>query len=264
MPLQYTGPRLLRDLVRDLTAKFGWRISIEEPPWVISQGTGPLSRKEARTVSMSVNGSRLSLPEGKLSLNDVFAARYSSAQALIQACLNAFAKQGNQGGYVVRVSKDMLQIIPDPESPAVQTAGQSLLDYTISVPVEKRFPREHFAELCKAIQRASGIECIDSCSGAELHFNEVYLSSEPETVEWGCTEMNAREALEDYLSHSFTTLTWHLMCSPMDTGDRSCVLSLVPLELEVQTSKGRVRRAVYNDRGWRFPYPPPPPPPEQQ
>ena len=264
MPRQYAGPRLLRDLVFDLIAKFGWRISIEEPPWVMSQGTGPMFRKEIR-LSMDPHSSILKLPEGKLNLKDVLAADYSSAQELIQACLDAYSKQGNQGGYLVRASKDMLQIVPDPESQAVQAAGNSLLECKISVAAEKRFPLEHFAELCKAVQQASGVACVDAAtSGVDAHFNETYLASEPEKVKWGCTNMKARAALEDYLSHSLTTLTWQLMCQPKEAGDRVCFLSLIPLELEVQTSKGLVRKPLYCYRGWRFPFPPPPPPPDEK
>lgn len=262
MPRQYTGPRLLRDLARDLTAKFGWRISLEEPPWVMSQGAGPMFRKEIRLSSLDPHSSILSLPDGKLNLKDVFAADYSSAQELIQACLDEYSKQGNQGGYVVRATTDMLHIIPNPESQAVQIAGKSLLEYEISVAVEERLPRDHFAELCKAIQQASGVACVDG--GTDMRFNETYLASEPERVKWGCTNTKARVALEDYLSHSLTTLTWQLMCHPKEAGDRVCFLSLIPLELEVQTSKGRVRRPVYHDRGWRFPFPPPPPPPDEK
>jgi len=247
MPRQYSGQRPLRDLVNDLTAKFGWTISMEEPPWIESQARGPMYRPETRYGS-SIHNSKLKLPEGKLGLTSVFDEEYSSAQDLIRACLRAFSDQGNQGGYVVRESDGMLQIVPDPESPAVQITGPSLLDWEIEVPVEKRLPTWHFAALCDAIQKASGIDCIDV--GFIWGLDKPYLAKEPlETVAWGCSRMKARAALEDFLSHSMTTMTWRLVCSPKEEGDRVCYLSLSPLVLETQTSKGRVRKTIYFDRG---------------
>ncbi|MEN6537439.1 MAG: hypothetical protein ABFD89_27550 [Bryobacteraceae bacterium] len=260
MPRQYSGPRPLQDLVSDLTAKFGWNISLEEPPWIESQARGPMYRPENRYGS-SIHNSKLKLPEGKLDLTSVFASEYTSAKELIEACLKAYSAQGNQGGYIVRESNGMLQIVPDPESPAVQLAGPSLLDWEIEVPVEKRYPREHFAALCDAIQQTSAIDCDANYAG--LSFDKEYLANwPPERVEWGCSTMKARAALEELLSHSMTTMTWQQKCHPVEGGGRICYLTLLPLEVEIQTSKGKViRRTLCYDRGWRFPYPQPPPPP---
>jgi hypothetical protein len=221
MPRQYAGPHLLRDLAADLTAKFGWRISIEEPPWVMSQGAG-LMFPSQRRLPPELRNSTMNLPEGKLDLKDVLTANYDSAQKLIQACLFAYSNQGNQGGYLVRASKGMLQVVPDPKSPAVQISGQSLLDSVIEVPVEMRFAREHFEELCKAVQHTSGVACVGAT--ADMRFDETYLASFRKRVKWGCSKMKARSALEDYLSHSLTTMTWQLMCQPKEAGDRVCVL----------------------------------------
>ncbi len=205
------------------------------------------------------HGSVLKLPEGKLDLTKVFAANYASAKELIQACLKAYSEQGNQGGYIVRESNGMLQIVPDPESPAVQITGPSLLDWEIEVPVEKRLPTWHFAALCDAIQRASGIACVDT--GYIWGLDKTYLAREPlETVEWGCSRMKARAALEDFLSHSMTTMTWQLVCNPKEEGDRVCFLSLSPLTVERQTSEGRVTCTLYYDRGSCYTCPPRLPP----
>ncbi|MEN6532845.1 MAG: hypothetical protein ABFD89_04230, partial [Bryobacteraceae bacterium] len=359
MPRQYAGPRLLGDLVNDLEAKFGWTISLEEPPWASSQGIvapypkrvnyttddrfpeKPLwgvkpdfrsalaskwssaqerveaslnaqSKRGGRTVYLArqtegllqtlrglyielsarfgqppdslreppwirhpgpvsassneeriaalLRNRRMDLPKGRLDLTNVFTVKYSSARELIQACLNAYSEQGNQGGYIVRESKGMLQIIPDPRSPATQIAGQSLLDWEIEVPVEKRYPDEHVSELCRAVRLASGADFGGGYFG--WRFYEVYLANTRQKVAWGCSRMKARAALEDFLSRSMTTLTWAVTCVPKEAGHRLCHFSLRPLALEVQTSKGRERRPLYFDRGWHFPYPPPPPPPE--
>jgi len=252
MPREYAGPRLLRDLVTDLTAKFGWCISLETGLMFPSQ----------RKLPPELRNSAMNLPAGKLDLTGVLSANYSSARKLIQACLDAYSRQGNQGGYLVRASKGALEVVPDPNSPAVRITGPSLLDWDIEVPGEDRFPQDHFAELCKAVQRSSGVTCRPAMN--DFHFDEAYLGSFRKKVRWGCAKTKARTALEDYLSHSMTTLAWHLMCEPRESGDRACFLSLVPLQVEVQTSKGWVRRTKYCDRGWHFPFRRPPPPPNEQ
>lgn len=180
---------------------------------------------------------------------------------LLNKVLDAYHSQTDGPRFKVVSSRWGLHIVPaqvrDWSGRFVQSI--SILDTVITVPVERRTPAGHFDAICKAVSNAStGGIALD----AHIPWmNQYFLPKEkalswkraPSTREleeisfsWGTSGSIARDAIIDLLEHSSSTLSWLVLCEPVE---KHCVFNMLPVAIRVVGPDGKmVTTALSHDR----------------
>jgi hypothetical protein len=175
---------------------------------------------------------------------------------LLREVLDAYENQTNGPHFRVTGSSHGLHIIPaevrDRNDRYVRAI--TFMDAIITVPVKIRTPSEHIKALCDAINASSrmNIELHTNLQYFDQYFSQVRISRTPTAKEsekisfpWGIDRIVARDALDELLEQSATTMTWALLCDTKPL----CVLNMYALVASYEGPDGKqLRTALSHDR----------------
>jgi hypothetical protein len=227
-------PRPLADAADLLERRYGRPVTYEDPALVWKRDNKPVRHPERNIVLSSVSQS-FSMPvEADPNVTPVLDIQ------LLNKVIAAYHQGTNGPRFKGAGSEWGLHIVPSQvrNKSGRFTEERSLLDVPVTVPLAKRTPAEHLREMCTAVTAAAGTRLQDFA----MYINELFVPStvnvrksgrfivaedlEKVSFEWGATNMVARQAVISLFEHSATTLSWRLLCDPVDG---FCVLNVLPV-----------------------------------
>ena len=133
--------------------------------------------------------------------------------------------------------------------------ASSLLDASISVPIEERTASDHMRALCTAVSAATGTELRFFFAVFRSSFDQLF-AAQPGTFSWGVSGSVARDALIDLVNQSATTVSWRLFCqASAQPQDRFCVLNVSPIVVNVVDANGNAtKKLITYDRCGKCPH----------
>ena len=151
-------------------------------------------------------------------------------------------------------SKYGLHIVPEfvRDASGHLVPAKNPLDAPITIPTANRAVSAHFAAICAAVTKATGLDVGCSAPGGGEDWYTKLFAAPGGVLEWGTNQISARDALADLLDNSSTTFSWRFLCQPNSAfGGRRCVLNLRPIYVAAPGGDGdmTVVRLEYDRRG---------------
>jgi len=258
-PADYSLYQPIYELAKRLEARYAKPVTVELPLLVWRGETQRVGFTKAGVEILNPRPYTLNLPAN----DPVFGAPALSADIVRQA-LDAYHRQ-NPARNRFRVTESQMgfHILPSVshDENGREIAVRSLLDTPVSVSVESRTATEHVHAILQSVSIATGIPIRDpwnfdaryAANGNILRSRFVSEADRPYRLfRWGASEVLAREALEDLLNGSATTMTWELACFLDATAQNrpACSLGVAPLAV------GDKRTDLFLDRCTKCKYVP--------
>jgi hypothetical protein len=225
-----TAPRVLANVADLLQQAHGKVVTYEDPVWL---WRGELEGRNGRTVWLFPKSRVFNLPAGFHESLDIAAAAGSAVQS--------YNDQTDGSRFQLLVSPYGVHIVPaqSRDENGDLTNKGSVLDTVVTIPEAGRTPMEHLGSICAAVTAAAGIEVKCNASGIRPWLNRVFAAT-PSSFTWGASGLGARDALIALFQKSATSLTWRFFCQgAAKIEDRSCVLSILPIEVTAVDADGR-------------------------
>jgi hypothetical protein len=203
-------PRPLDKVVDFLEAKYGWRMTYEDPlvlypgDWVDSARFGSIDMQDV--------------------LPPVLSARDDPA-VLLQRAIDLHNAGGGAGVFRLLRTGDVFHVIPaktrDVDGKLVEVT--SLLDTPVTIPEQERSVGQTLSAITDAVSLATSVT---------VKYSSMGFRHDMEKVVFGASNEPARSALLRLFDMTGNeTATWGLLCS---AGERSCVLNKRSIRVEVE------------------------------
>jgi hypothetical protein len=170
---------------------------------------------------------------------------------LLNKLLDAYHSQTDGPRFKIVSSRWGLHIVPAQirDESGRRVPSVSILDTRVTVPVEKRTYRGHLNAICKAVSDSS-IDGMKLASNIPPWWDEYFapedkkLGTFPSKQEledisfnWGTSDSIARDAIIDVLEYSSTSMSWLLLCEPVE---KLCVFNMIPISVPIVGPDGKI------------------------
>lgn len=225
-------PRPLRQVVDFLQAKYGWRITYEDPLVLYPGDLWDASAQYRRSGS----GPMYAWRYGKIDMRDVLPAVLSAQDdpaVLLQRAIDLHKAGGGVGEFRVLRTGDVFHVIPaktkDVDGKMVEV--ESLLDAPVTIPEQERAVGQTVSAITDAVSLVTSVT---------VHANTMYMRHDREKVVFGASNEPARSALLRLFDMTGNQTTiWALRCG---AGVRDCGLNVRYIQVEVEAPDGTKKR----------------------
>ncbi len=211
--LSLEGARPVWKAIDILEARYGWRITYEDPPYVHESEIKDVTEQVRKDLHLYEKGKAPKVIGPKGGQIDVSynvspkTGRPDNPAALIQMILDAHAARGNPGVFRLIQTGGIFHVVPvQAKNKAGQLVDQgSILDARIILPEQERTGMEMLGAIIVAVSQATQVKVVSGLVPINLNYRRSRQGAANET---------ARDVLIRFL-HG-TKLSWRLFYSPSE------------------------------------------------
>ena len=228
-----SDPRPLARVADFLEAKYGWRITYEDPVILYPGDFTDITAQVRRSGSgPPIYAAR----RGRIDMRDVLPPVLSAKDdpaVLLQRAIELHNSGGGVGVFRVLRTGDTFHVIPskikDVDGKVLEATP--LLDTAVTIPEQERTVGETVSAITDAISLATSVT---------VRSTPMFMRHSGEKIVFGASNEPARSALLRLFDSSGNkTTSWLFLCG---AGERHCTLNVIDIRVEVEAPDGTKKR----------------------